>query len=244
MSEWKQRRFWKEASTAPAEDGAGWQVLLDGRPVRTPAKARLLLPTEALGQEVAAEWAAQGDTVDPGAMPYTRMANSAIDKVAVQFDAVTEMVAAYGGTDLLCYRADGPDTLVQRQAEDWDPLLDWAASGLNAPLVMTSGIMHVEQPANSVATLQSHVRALSPFEVAALHDLVALSGSLVIGLGVLHGVLPVAELWRRSRVDETFQQEQWGVDEEAAEVAALKRAEFLHAARFLALCNPGSSGPQ
>lgn len=237
MSEWKQRRFWKEAAPAPADgDDAGWLVLLDGRQVRTPAKARLILPTEALAQEVAAEWGAQGDTVDPAAMPFTRMANSSIDKVSVQFDEVTEMIAGYGGSDLLCYRADGPDMLVQRQAEGWDPLLDWAASGLGAPLIMTTGIVHVAQPANSVAALQSHVRALTPFEVAALHDLVALSGSLVIGLAVLHGVLPTDELWFRSRIDETFQQEQWGVDEEAAEVAARKRSEFLHAARFLFLC--------
>lgn len=237
MSEWKQRRFWKEASAAATDDDAGWTVLLDGRPVRTPAKARLLLPTEALAQELATEWAAQGETVDPGAMPFTRMANSAIDKVTVQYDAVTEMIAEYGGSDMLCYRADGPETLVQRQAEGWDPLLDWAASGLGAPLVMTSGIMHVTQPAKSQARLLAHVRALTPFQVAAVHDLVALSGSLVIGLAVLHDVLDTEELWSRSRIDETFQQEQWGVDEEAAEVAALKRGDFLHAARFLSLCS-------
>lgn len=244
MSEWKQRRFWKEASTAKAEDSPGWQVLLDGRGVRTPAKARLLLPTEALAAEVAAEWDAQEETVDPGAMPFTRMANSSIDKVSVQFEAVTEMIAEYGGSDLLCYRAEQPDTLVQRQGEAWDPLLDWAASGLKAPLIMTSGVMHVDQPANSLASLSAHVRALTPFQVAALHDLVALSGSLVIGLADLHNVLPTEELWQRSRVDETFQAEQWGVDEEAAEVAERKRTDFLMAARFLRLASSVPSAPQ
>lgn len=244
MSEWKRKRFWKQATTAKAEDGPGWQVLLDGRGLRTPAKARLLLPTEALAAEVAAEWDAQEDEVNPTVMPFTRMANSSIDKVSIQFEAVTDMIADYGGSDLLCYRADAPEMLVQRQSEAWDPLLDWAASGLKAPLVMTSGVMHVTQPAASLAALRAHVQALTPFQVAALHDLVALSGSLIVGLADYHGVLPTEELWRRSRVDETFQEEQWGSDEEATEVAARKRDDFLMASRFLALAEAQTSGAQ
>lgn len=238
MSEWKQRRFWKEAAATQAQDGTGWDVLLDGRPVRTPAKSPLILPTEGLAQAVAEEWQAQGEVVDPGAMPYTRMANSSLDKVAVQYDEVTAMIAEYGGSDLLCYRADGPQSLVQRQAEAWDPLLDWAASGLSAPLSMTAGVMHVAQPDASLAALRDAVRRFSPFQVAGLHDLVALSGSLVIALAVHHRVLPTQELWQRSRVDETFQEEQWGVDEEATELANRKRSEFLLAERFLRLSTP------
>lgn len=239
MSEWKQRRFWTEAAATPTQDGTAWEVRLDGRPVRTPAKAPLLLPSEGMARAVAAEWAAQDKLVNPNSMPFTRSANSAIDKVTPQFDEVAALVAEYGGSDLLCYRAEAPDILAQRQAEAWDPLLDWAASGLGAPLGMTAGVMHVPQPANSLETLAARVRALTPFQLAAMHDLVALSGSLVIGLAVLHEVLPPEDLWLRSRVDELFQQEQWGEDEEATEMAEAKRRDFLHAHRFLRLSLPG-----
>lgn len=238
MSEWKQRRFWKEAAATPTEDGAAWEVRLDGRPVRTPAKSPLHMPTQALAQAVAAEWDAQGDVVNPGSMLFTRSANSAIDKVVPQFVEVTGLIAEYGGSDLLCYRADRPDVLVQRQTEAWDPLLDWAASGLGTPLNVTTGVMHVPQPATSLERFAATLRALSPFQVAAMHDLVALSGSLVIGMAVLHEVLPAEELWLRSRIDEMFQQEEWGADEEAEEVAAAKRDGFLHGHRFLTLSSP------
>ena len=238
MSEWKKKRFWTQAAVAEGEDGLGWQVELDGRALRTPAKAQLVLPSAGLAAAIAAEWEAQEGEIDPASMPFTRSANSAIDKIVPQFDEVAALVAEYGGSDLLCYRADGPESLVQRQADAWDPLLDWAASGLGAPLSATSGIMHVAQPANSVATLEQQILALTPFQLAAMHDLVALSGSLVIGMAVMHEVLDSADLWNRSRLDEQFQAEQWGIDEEAAEVAERKRNDFLHAERFLRLSTP------
>jgi chaperone required for assembly of F1-ATPase len=146
------------------------------------------------------------------------------------------MLSAYGGTDLLCYRATGPADLVARQAAGWDPLLDWAATALLASLHCTAGVMHVDQPEDSLAVLDAAVRSLTPFQLAAFHDLVALSGSLVLALAVSRGRLTAEAAWQLSRIDETWQAEVWGADEEAAETAARKQGEFLQAARFFALC--------
>ncbi len=229
MTEWAFRVFWTAATVAPAE--GGYAVLLDGRPVRTPGKASLTLPSRALAEAVAEEWAAQRETVAPTTMPVTRLANSAIDKVTAQFDEVAQLLAAYGGSDLLCYRADHPAELVARQAAGWDPLLDWAADRFDAPLTTTAGIMHVDQPPDSLARLAAEVAALTPFELAAFHDLVAIPGSLVLGLAAVHEVAPPEELWALSRIDEEWQAEQWGSDEEAEDAAARKRADFLQAHR-------------
>lgn len=234
MSAWSARRFWTDV-TVRAE-GEGFAVLLDTRPVRTPLKAQLILPTEALACEVAAEWRAQTGTVNSATMPFTRTANSAIDTVVPQHGAVADMLAAYGGTDLLCYRATDPADLAARQATGWDQLLDWAAKALDAPLQTTAGVMHVGQPADSLAALSKAVHGLSAFQLAAFHDLVALSGSLVLALAVARGRLTAGAAWTQSRIDETWQIEQWGDDEEAAEMAARKRADFLQADRFFALC--------
>lgn len=234
MSEWAPKRFWKEAR-AEELPGGGFTVTLDARRVKTPAKADLVLPTRALAEAIAAEWDAQEEKIDPHRMPLTRAANSAIDKVAVQREEVAELIAAYGGSDLLCYRATGPEALVSRQAEHWDPILDWAREKLGAPLVVTAGVIHVEQPRESIAALSARVAALSPFELAALHDLVALSGSLVLGLAVAEGAIKPARAWSLSRIDEDYQAELWGHDEEAAEAAEIKRAAFLQAHRFWTL---------
>jgi chaperone required for assembly of F1-ATPase len=234
MTAWSARRFWTNA-TVRAEAG-GFAVLLDARPVRTPLKAPLILPTEGLAREVAAEWQAQTGIVTPATMPFTRTANSAIDTVVPQKEAVVGMLAAYGETDLLCYRATGPAELIARQAAGWDPLLDWSATTLAAPLRTTAGVMHVDQPAASIAALTASVRALSAFQLAAFHDLVALSGSLVLALARIKSRLTTEEAWSLGRIDEHWQIEQWGDDEEAAELAARKRADFLQADRFFALC--------
>jgi len=234
VNSWAPGRFWTAAAVVPAE--GGFTVHLDGRPLRTPLKAALVLPTEGLAREVAAEWQAVEGKVDPSRMPFTRMANSAIDKVAPQFDAVAAMLAEYGGSDLLCYRAEAPEALADRQSRAWDPLVTWAATELSAPLTPTSGVLHRQQDPASLATLTKAVRALSPFQLAAFHDLVALSGSLVLALAVTRGRLDAAEAWDLSRIDETWQIELWGDDEEAAELTALKRADFLRADRFFGLC--------
>jgi chaperone required for assembly of F1-ATPase len=230
MTEWRMKRFWSDARPAQAE--GGWAIALDGKPVHTPARAPLVVPTEALAEAMAEEWRRQEEAVDPGAMPLTRAANSAIDKVGPQFARVAEMLAEYAETDLVCYRAESPEALADAQAEAWDPLMDWARSALRAPLVATAGILPVEQPAHALGALRGRIERQDSFALTALHDLVTLSGSLVIGLAAQEGVLPPEDLWERSRVDEAWQERQWGRDAEAAEATARKRAAFLEAARF------------
>jgi chaperone required for assembly of F1-ATPase len=230
MNEWAARRFWKAAAVNEGPEGFG--IVLDGRGVRTPAKAPLIVPTRALAEWIAEEWAAQGDTVDPRSMPATRGANAAIDKVAVQHAEVADMLAAYGDSDLLCYRAEAPDALVARQAEGWDPMLDWAAETYGARLETRIGIMHQPQPAAALARLAAEVHGMTAFELAAFHDLVSLSGSLVLGLAATQNAESAERLWDLSRIDEDWQAEQWGADEDAEQAAAVKRESFLNAKRF------------
>lgn len=234
MSAWAARRFWKDATVVPAE--GGFTVLLDARPVRTPLKAPLILPTQALAEAVATEWQAQQGKIDPETMPFTRTANSALDKVAPQVEAVAALLAAYGDSDLLCYRAEEPADLVARQAEAWNPLLAWAEDAFGAPLVVTTGVMPVGQSRDSIARLARQVREMSPFQLSAFHDLVALSGSLVLALAVTRQRLTAEAAWSLSRTDEDWQIALWGEDEEAAEIAVRKRAAFLQADRFYGLC--------
>lgn len=233
MSAWKQRRFWK--SVSPVAVPAGFGIALDGRQVKTPAKQPFVVPSQPLAQAIAAEWEAQTDAIDPNTMPLTRIANSAIDTATAQHADIAGIVAAYGESDLLCYRADAPPELVARQAAGWDPLLDWARAALDAPLVVGTGVMFVPQPEASLRALSGAVHDLDPFDLAPCHDLVALSGSLVIGLAVLARLQPVEMLWALSRIDETWQAEQWGHDDDAAQIAARRAAAFADAARFHAL---------
>ncbi|MDT8326064.1 MAG: ATP12 family protein [Roseovarius sp.] len=230
MSAWKAKRFWKAAAVTEAP--GGFAVQLDARPVRTPAKAPLVVPTMALAQEIAREWDAVDDKIDPSKMPYTRSANAAIDKVAHQHAEVARMIADYGDADLVCYRAETPAELTERQAEAWDPLLDWAESVLKVKLLPVVGVVHSPQEPVALAHLHHRVEVLDSWALTAFHDLVSLSGSLVIGFAALHDLHPAETLWRLSRVDETWQQEQWGSDEEALFMASRKESDFLHAKRF------------
>ena len=234
MSNWRPKRFWKAASVV-AEDG-GFAVRLDERPVKTPAKQPLLVPTHALADLIAAEWDAQSGLVNPESMPVTRMANSAIDKVVPQYHEVVTLLTAYGETDHLCYRATHPPALAEKQAIAWDPLLDWAAQTLNAPLKTTAGIVPIAQDPAVVARLHEQVLALGNFRLAAFHDLVSISGSLVLAFAVGQGRLTAKDGWHLSRLDEDWQNALWGEDEDAAAAAALKQAAFHLAARFYALC--------
>jgi chaperone required for assembly of F1-ATPase len=237
MTGWKVKRFWTEATVVP--DGSSWHVLLDSRPLRTPAKAVLDLPTEEMARAIAAEWAEQGEEIDPLSMPVTRSANSAIDRVATQHGEVAGMLAAYAETDLLCHRAETPLRLNEQQAAAWDPLLDWAEHRFGARLAPTTGILPVAQAEPALRLLSDTVHGMGAFQLTALHDLVSLSGSLILGLAVAEGRLDPAEGWRLSRIDEDWQIAQWGEDEEAAEVAARKYSEFLHAKRFWTLSGRG-----
>ncbi len=213
----------------------GYTVLLDARPVRTPAKAPLIVPTHALAKAIAEEWEAQEKEVDPRTMPVTKGANAAIDKVRIQRDEVIALLAEYGDSDLLCYRAAGPQSLIQRQADGWDPMLDWAATALGARLFVGEGVMHVPQTARALGLLRDALAEFDDFELAAVHDLISISGSLVLALAVTRGALGEDEAWRLSRIDEDWQVEQWGEDEEAMASEAAKRTAFLDAARFYRL---------
>ena len=230
MSEWKAKRFWTQAE-AEATEG-GFTVRLDGRPVKTPAKSPLVVPTMALAERIAEEWDAQDEVINPSTMPFTRSSNAAIDKVTHQHAEVADLIAAYGDADLTCYRADSPAELVKRQQEAWDPLLEWIGSAYDVQLVPVQGVMHHAQDARALQKLTREVHALDPFALTAFHDLVSLSGSLIIGFAALRDLHPAPVLWSLSRVDETWQEEQWGVDEEAQEMAAKKESDFLHAKVF------------
>ena len=230
MAEWKARRFWKTADIRP--QGEGWEVVLDGRPLRTPGKLPLILPTEALARAIAAEWDAQTDVIDPNRMPLTRAANSAVEKVSPQFHDVTSMLGDYGGTDLLSYRASEPEALTRMQAVGWDPLIDWAATELRAPLRITHGVIPVPQDPAVLLKLQAEIASLDAFALTALHDLVTLPGSLILGLAVLRGRLDAETVWKLARIDEEFQADRWGRDEDA-DLAAQGRLEAMrNAERF------------
>ncbi len=234
MTGWARKVFWTQVQAVP--EGPDHTVRLDGRAVKTPAKRPLLLPTVALAEAVAAEWAAQRDTVDPRTMPMTRLANTAIDRIAPQQAEVAALVADYGGTDLLCHRAEGPAALAELQVRGWNPLLDWAAATLGARLQPTAGILPRAQDPAALAALTAQVTARGPFRLAALHDLVAISGSLVLGLAVQAGRLTAEEAFALSRLDENWQAALWGEDAEALAAASAKAADMEAAGRFSRLC--------
>ncbi|MGH1368083.1 MAG: ATP12 family chaperone protein [Maritimibacter sp.] len=230
MSTWAPKRFWTETSVIP--EGDGFSVVLDGRSVRTPAKSPFVVPTQALAEACAAEWDAQDGEVRPDTMPMTRTANSAIDKVRLQRAEVADMLAAYGDSDLLCYRADTPAELVKRQAASWDPMLAWAAQTLGAKLEPRTGVIHAAQSLESQQALSARVHQLDAFQLAGFHDLVAISGSLVLGFATYLKAFAPEDVWHMSRVDEMWQEEQWGEDEEAQALAQVKKDGFLQAAKF------------
>ena len=227
------KRFWKQASTLRSAEG--YSIALDGREVRTPAKAKLIAPTLALAKAISSEWDAQIGKIDPSTMPMTRTANSAIDTVTPRKPEIVDIVAAYGDADLLCYRAETPANLVHTQNEHWNPLLDWAGVQLEVELETRTGIVHKPQSNVALDRLLYLVNQFQAFELAAFHDLVTLSGSLVIGFAASKKHLAISQLWDVSRIDENWQISQWGEDEEDAKKVAVKRQAFLDAARFLDL---------
>ena len=233
MSVMVRKRFWKEV--AISEGQGGYLVLLDGKPIKTPAKSPLLVPSQRLAEAIAQEWDALEQEIKPDLMPLTRCANSSIDKVAIEFEAVVEILAEYAGSDLLCYRANGPDALVARQSEMWDPWLEWAAITHDAPLMAVSGVMHHAQPVQSLSNLRNAIAAHDPFELVALHDMIALTGSCVLGLAVSAGALSADQAWALSRLDEDWQAEFWGHDDEADAMAARKQNDLRNADQFLRL---------
>lgn len=234
MSGWARKRFWQDVAVVDTPGGCA--IHLDGRPVMTPARAPLVVPTRALAERIADEWRAQQGKVRPETMPATRAANAAIDKVRGQFNEVVAIVSAYGETDLLCYRAEAPAELRARQDAAWDPLLAWSAERFGISWKVTTGVMPAAQPAQTLAGLAAQVARYSAFELTAFHDLVAMSGSLVIGLATAERHAAPETLWELSRIDEQWQIDQWGSDDEASALAAVRRQSFLDAAGFFALC--------
>ena len=220
------KRFWKDVDVV--EDG----IRLDGRPVRTPARAELKLPTAKLAEAVAGEWRAQGEDIDPRTMPLTGLANAAIDRITPEFAAG---IAQYGETDLLCYRAAEPEPLVERQAAQWDPLLDWARKRYDIHFEIATGIMHRPQPKETIARLADAVMACDAFTLAGLQPLVTISGSLVTALAVLEDAIDADRAFDVTHLDELWQAEMWGEDYLAADARAVRREDFLSAARFISL---------
>lgn len=224
------KRFYQNATVVSGDEG--FEVRLDGRPVRTPARALLALPNAAFAEAVAEEWRGQREAIDPLSMPFTGLANGAIDQIAPNREDFAAGISRYAQSDLLCYRADGPTELVDRQARAWNPLLDWALQRYDVAFRVTQGVIAVEQPAETLNRLAEVVAAFDPFTLAGLSTMVTLSGSLVCGLAVLDGAWDAQTVWTAAEIDEAWQFEQWGEDAEAAARSARRSAEFLMAQRF------------
>ena len=227
------KRFWKEVAVEREE--GGWAIRLDGRPVKTPARAPLVVPSEALAEAIADEWRSVGETIDPRAMPLTGLANAAIDRVAPEPRAFAEGLARYAEADLACYRAEGPRELAARQERSWDELLAWARRRYDVDFVTTCGLMHVAQPDPTVERLAHAVAALDPFRLAGLSPLVTVGGSLVAALAVVEKALTPEQAWEAVSIDDRWQLEQWGSDAEAEAVLENRRRDFFAAARFVDL---------
>lgn len=233
MKQKRIRRFYETAAAVPAD--GGYAVELDGRPVRTPGKAPLVVPSLALAEAVAAEWREQGEEVDPRAMPLNSLACTAIDIVAPHRAGIVDDLVEHGGHDLLCYWIDETGELLRRQQQHWQPLLDWAGAALGAPLRKTCGITPLDQAPDSLAALRRAVEAHGDHELTALAAAVKAAGSLVIGLALSRGRLAAAEAARVSQLDELWQAEQWGEDAEAAARRAALARDIEAAERFLEL---------
>lgn len=224
------KRFWKDVAI-----DADRVVTLDGKPVRTPGRRPLALPSDALAEAVAEEWRAVGETIDPRTMPLTGLANAATDPIANDPAQFAARLAAYGESDLLCYRADGPPLLVERQAASWDPLLGWARARYDVTFAVTTGVMHVAQPDATTARLYEAVAAYDDFRLAGLSPVVTLTGSLVIGLALIEGEIDADAAWAAAGIDEDWSVEMWGEDWQATHLRELKRKEFGVGVEFLGL---------
>ena len=226
------KRFYDKAEAV--ETDSGFAVRLDGKPVRTPGRAVLELPTLAAAQLLADEFAAQREHINPVEMPVLRLVNTAIDGVAADPQAVLEDILRFSATDMLCYRADGPERLVQRQNDLWDPVLDWARASLGARFNLAEGVMHVEQPREAIAALGAHLtQRREPSRLAALHLMTSLTGSALLALAVDFGEISVDEAWAAAHVDEDWQIEQWGQDAEAMARRSARRRDMDAAVALL-----------
>lgn len=227
------KRFWKVAEAVASDNG--FAIALDGRHVKTPARVDLVVPTAALAEAIASEWNESPDTIDPRAMPLTGLANAAIDRIAPDMQKYASGIASYGESDLTCYRAEGPELLVQRQSESWDVLLAWARRRYDVDFNCQTGVMHLPQPQETVRKLAHAVASLDAYQLAGLSPMVTIGGSLVAALAVMEKMMPAEDAWEAVSLDDRWQLEQWGEDREAREALDARRRDFLAAAQFLDL---------
>lgn len=227
------KRFWTEVGVVA--DAEGHAIRLDGKPVRTPGRLPLIVPTPALAEAIAGEWRAVSGDIDPRAMRLTGLANAAIERIAPDPGAFAAGLAGYAETDLLCYRADSPASLVARQATVWDPLLDWAGRRYDIGFTLTTGILHQPQPPATIDRLAGALASRDAFRLAALSPIVTIGGSLVAALALDEGVIDADSAWTATHLDELWQEEQWGEDDLATRARAARRGDFDAAARFLGL---------
>jgi len=231
----QRKRFYKTAAFTETPDG--FAITLDDKPVRTPTREPLVVPSRQLAEAIAAEWNAQVDVIDPGTMPLTRLANSVISAVVNRVEAVADDVAKYFESDLLCYRAAHPATLVAREAEHWDPVLFWAASTYGAHFILAEGIMHVRQPEQAVAAARAALPS-DPWLVAALHVATSVTGSALLALALMQGARDVDQVWAAANVDNNWNAEQWGEDAEVTTRLAARLQDLRAAAQVLAALAP------
>ncbi len=227
------KRFYDIVAWRPC--AGGFEVTLDERPVHTPGRQRIVVPTEELADEIAGEWRGQSGDVRPETMPITRLVTTAIDRVAERRVEVVADLAEFGASDLVCYRADAPAELVTFQAQHWQPLVDWAASRYGAMMSVTSGIMPVDQPPEAVQALASALEPLTDFELMAVHAVTVATGSLITGLAVAEGKIAGEEAWQAGLADEHYMAEVWGEDAEAKARQEALREEIVMAERLLHL---------
>jgi chaperone required for assembly of F1-ATPase len=233
------RRFYREAAAVP--DGGTWRIALDGKVVKTPARNALILPTQALGEAIAAEWAAQDTKVKPDTMPLMQLASTAIDRVAPDRARIIAETAGYAATDLVCYRAEDPAELVARQAAQWDPLIDWLRERYDVSLQVAAGVIAIPQSEQALSALTRAVAAQDDHRLTALAVMTGASGSLALGLAVLEGRIGPEAAAEAAQLDELFQAERWGIDPEAEKRRALQKADLVAAKRFLDLLATGTA---
>ncbi len=227
------KRFWREV--AVSQEVRGWSVALDGRPLKTPARATLVVDTPLLAEAVAEEWRECGEEIDPCQMPLTGLANAAVDHVAPDPAKFRNELARYAEGDLLCYRAEHPPKLVAAQTAEWDPLLDWARRRFDANFAVTAGIVHVPQAPATIEKLAAALQGANSFELAALSPIVTIGGSLVAALALFERAIDLDTAWSAVSVDDRWQIDQWGDDAEAVAALANRRQDFAAASRFLSL---------
>jgi chaperone required for assembly of F1-ATPase len=232
MSKWKKKRFWKVVSIKPIDGLDGYQISLDDKILNTPSKNPFVLPTSEMASLVASEWQSINDEIKPQEMPYTRFVNSSIDKIKPQLKDIRKLLLEYGDCDLICYRADSPQALISRQELAWDGAIEWAEKELNVILKVFKGVVYCPQPTKSILELEKHVFELSIFQLCALHELVTISGSLILSLAVIKEFLCERTAWEASQVEEKWQVDHWGSDMDAQKATDEKRNSFYQAVQF------------